>query len=326
MSREKFLWIMCGGLAIVAAALAILLVNELQSARPPSETPPAEPENALSEKEPASSEPAEPRAIAAAGTEVLAEDVFFQGLKTAYGRQYVRDWLERTVVRLEAQALGVGIGRSEVDEELRRMQVGYESEQQFYRIMEEQLGLSRQQLRDDALHRLQLEAIATANVNVSNSDVEQYIQEHPDEFSPYQEIRYAQIVVDSEEAAARVLERLDQGADFALLARDVSQDGATADEGGDSGWVSADDPFIPDEVRGLLASMSVGDVSASFPLAEDGWWIVMLMGRRTINPLDDSDVRESLRRELALAQAPSLFDVVDALLEKYNAVDFLEDD
>lgn len=317
MSREKLLWVLSGGLAVLALVLAVLLI-QTRFAPPQAGSEQTVGEEAGEQEHP------ESRPIAQAGDTVLTEDEYVAGLEDMFGDEYVRQWLAQTVVRLEAQALGIDISRAEIDEELRRMQIGYESEAEFYRVMREQLGMSEQELRNDALHRLMLEAIATYRVPVTEADVEQYIEEHPEEFAPQQDIRYAQIVTEQKEQANKVLEQLGQGVAFDLLARDVSLDDATAGNGGDSGWVPADDPFIPEALAKAISAMEVGDVSVPLALEDGRWAVVTLLGRRTIDPLDDSKVKEELRRELALSRAPSLFDVEEALLDKYNAVDFLD--
>ncbi|MCI3923245.1 peptidyl-prolyl cis-trans isomerase [Paenibacillus sp. TRM 82003] len=325
MSREKLLWGISGGLAILTVVLAVLLAYAYTSAPATNaEETPVEPPSTNGPSTPAPTGSAPP--VAEAGGVKLSEEVFVEGLRESFGDEFVQQWLRRTVVRLEAQALGVDISRGEIDDELNRMQVGYESEAEFYRVMRDQLGMTRQELRDDALYRLMLEAIATVRIEVTDADVEAYIEANADLFAPEREMRYAQIVVDTQAQAEKVLEELGSGVDFALLAKDVSLDEGTAAAGGDSGWVSAADPFILEAFVERLGDMDVGDVSEPLRLTDERWAIVTLLGRRTIDPLDDSNVREELRRELALSKAPSLFDVEAKLLKKYNAVDFLEGD
>ncbi|WP_309122858.1 peptidyl-prolyl cis-trans isomerase [Paenibacillus sp.] len=326
MSREKWLWGLCGALAALSAALAVLLAVPGPSGGDAAPPPPADRPDGQGSGTAEEGDGTGKRKIAQAGSVTLYEDEFLEELRDAFGAEFVRHWLKETVVRLEAQSLGINVTRADIDEELNRMQIGYESEAEFYRVMREQLGMSEQALRDDALYRLMLEGVATARIQVTEADVEAYIEEHPEEFAPMHDIRYAQIVVDSKERANLVLQQLGKGVAFDLLAKDVSLDETTAAAGGDSGWVSADDPFIPSEAAEALGAMSVGDVSPPLSLEDGRWMIVTLLGRRTIDPLDDSNVREELKRELALAQAPSLFDVEAMLLEKYNAVDFLDGD
>jgi foldase protein PrsA len=323
MSKEKLLLGVSGGLAVLAAALGIMLATSAQPS-PTATNPPPDAEIRQGTPDPSSGEGE--RTIARAGDRLLEESGFIAGLQKEFGDEYVRRWLERTVVHLEAQALGIDVDRNDIDEELERMQIGYESEAQFYRVMKEQLGMTEPQLREDALQRLLLEGIATYNVDVTEADVEQYIQEHPEEFALQKEVRYAQVVTAGAEEARRVLQMVGEGVDFALLAKDLSLDELTAPNGGDSGWIGLKDPFLLPAIAEQLAAMAVGDISEPLQISDNRWVVLMFLGRRTIDPLDDSNVRKQLKKELALAAAPSLFDVVEKLLKKYNAVDFIEDD
>jgi len=328
MSKEKLLWTVCIGLAVLSAVLGVLLFQAVAGgSKGNSNADPTPPSSSISQPGPgtANGEEEPKRPVAQAGDIALEEDAFLEGLKEMYGAEYVNHWLKRTVVQLEAQALGISISRSDIDDELERMQIGYDSPEEYFRVMREQLGLTEETLRNDALYRLMLEGIATYHIEVTDADVERYIEENPEEFAPVHEIRYAQIATATEEQSMRVLEQLENGVDFGLLAKDVSIDSATSADGGDSGWVAADDPFIAEEIALALEQMNVGDVEGPLKLS-DHWVIVTLLGRRTIDPLDDSSVKETLRREIALSQAPSLFEVEAYLLKKYNAVDFLGQD
>ncbi len=54
-----------------------------------------------------------------------------------------------------------------------------------------------------------------------------------------EQVRVRQILVGTEEEARSVLERLDAGEDFGELARELSLDEATKEEGGERGWVDS---------------------------------------------------------------------------------------
>jgi foldase protein PrsA len=307
MSKDKLLWGVIAVLAVISAILAWLLFSAQQL---PSTN---EPNN-------------EQRVVAQAGNVVLMEDEFLEGLRATYEDEYIQQWLERVVVRLEAQKLAIIVSQAEIEDELQRMQVGYDSEAEFYKVMQEQLGLSNQDVRDDIVHRLALEEIAIFDIEVSESDIERYIADNPEEFAPRLEVRYSQIISASEADSEQVLEQLREGVDFALLAQDVSVDTSTASSGGDVGWVREDDPFIVPEATAALQKLKLGEISLPILMADDRWVIVMLTGKRVVNPMDDSRLREMLRKELALSQAPSLFDVVEGLLARYDAVDFVGND
>ena len=55
-------------------------------------------------------------------------------LERHYGAELLGQMLDREVIRLEGNETGTSIGSAEINRELKRMQQGYESEQQFYDI------------------------------------------------------------------------------------------------------------------------------------------------------------------------------------------------
>ncbi|WP_274365923.1 peptidylprolyl isomerase [Paenibacillus thermotolerans] len=315
MSREKLLWSAISALVAAAATYSLLL------AFPPHAWPenrtgaPSSPED-RSIQPPSSSSP-DP--VAVVGDVKLSREQYVSGLDRQYGKGYVQEWMERTAVRLEAQALGIDVQHEEIERELERMQSGYDSEEQFYRTMEEELGLTKEQLREDALYRLQLIKIASYGIKVTDSDVERYIDEHPDEYGPVTELRLAQITTETAGDAEAVLDRLGQGYEFDQLAREYSIDKDTSADGGDLGWVAEDDPFVPVSVMEAADRMKVGEVSRVITLDEGLYAVVTVLGRRTLRPGDDRAVREQVRHDLLLAKAPPINDVLSRLLEKWGA-------
>ncbi|WP_199624063.1 peptidylprolyl isomerase [Paenibacillus alkalitolerans] len=319
MSREKLLWGASGALIAAVVTTALLLAWPLQPL--PDDRDERAPDPSANRDESAQKHPpnSSSDSVARVGDVSLSRDQFLRDIERMYGDQYIKEWMERSAVRLEAQELGIGVKREEIERELERMQSGYDSKEQFYRTMKEQLGLTEEELRADALYRLQLEKIATNGIVVTDADVERYISEHPEEFGPKREIRFAQIVVETKEDAEEVLAELGEGTEFELLARDRSIDEDTASAGGDIGWIGVTDPFVPPEMMEAARRLPVGGVSAPIRLEDGRFAVITLLGKRDIRPADDSEVRESLRWELILSKAPPLDEVLEQLLRKWGA-------
>ncbi|MNI13095.1 peptidylprolyl isomerase [compost metagenome] len=112
---------------------------------------------------------------------------------------------------------------------------------------------------------------------------------------------------------------LTKGMDFAIVARDRSLDDMTANSGGELGWVEEDDPFVLAPVLEAAKQLKAKEISK--PVAvEQGFAIVHLMDRRTKPNLERALVRESVRKELALREAPPLKEIVNKLRSKWGAV------
>lgn len=256
--------------------------------------------------------------IASIGGVSITRDQLTDRLLQDHGAQTLRTMLLVEAVNKEAEKLRVTVTEDELAEELRNMRQGYESEQQFYDAMKEQLGLSREEVREDARYRLLLEKLAIRNVNVTEEEIDRYIEEHREEFEPHRQYRLAQIVVKDEADAESILSQLDGVADFGVLARRYSLDEFTADSEGDLGWVEEQDPFEDPEVLRFAASMEVGQVTGPISTGQ-GYVILQLNGIREVSQKPREDIRTQVRRQLALERAGSLRELEQSLLTKYGA-------
>jgi foldase protein PrsA len=223
-------------------------------------------------------------------------------------------------VNEEADSLGIRVTDDELEQELRLMRQGYDDEEHFYTAMEQQLGMNREEVREDAHYRLLLEKLSIRNVDVTPSEINQYLEEHRKEFEPSRQYQIALIVVKSREEAQGLLGQFVDGVDFGTLAKHYSVDEFTADEGGNLGWVEEYDPFVDPSILQAVLSMKVGEVTGPIQTKE-GFILVQLNGRseEESSSKTTEEIRMEVRRQVALGKAVSMNDLEQMLLEKYNA-------
>jgi peptidyl-prolyl cis-trans isomerase SurA len=112
-------------------------------------------------------------------------------------------------------------------------------------------------------------------------------------------------VLDDEATRQKLLGIHDQivgGDDFATVASAVSEDLASAVDGGDLGWTTPDQ-FVP-EFSAVLASLEIGELSEPFRTSY-GWHIAELTGRRSYDMTDDRrelDCRNQIGRGKAVEE------------------------
>ena len=92
------------------------------------------------------------------------------------------------------------------------------------------------------------------------------------------------ILVDSEETAKEVLTRLQSGEDFAVLAKELSTDTGSAQNGGDIGWTSKGSLYT--EYEDAAYKLNVGEISQPVQ-SQSGWHIIQLLGKE-VRPLDSN--------------------------------------
>lgn len=127
------------------------------------------------------------------------------------------------------------------------------------------------------------------------------------------EFRASHLLVETEEEAAAAKARIDEGAEFADVARDVST-GPTGPNGGDLGWFGAG-AMVP-EFENAITSLEVGGVSDPFE-TQFGWHVATLVETRS-QPLPTLDeTRQQLTAELQEA-------AITARLEELTAATVIE--
>lgn len=105
------------------------------------------------------------------------------------------------------------------------------------------------------------------------------------------EVQARHIVVANEEEATAVIARLDEGADFAALAREVSIDRATAPLGGQVGWFTR--AMMTPAFSRIAFATSSGERAAPFQ-TEFGWHVLEVMGRRPTQQVPFVDVSDNI--------------------------------
>lgn len=248
--------------------------------------------------------------VARIGERSISQGEIGQFLIQRYGQELLKEVLDHEAIRMEGDKTGVKVSKDEISRELQRMQQGYDSEQQFYDSMRDQLGLTKEEISQDVYYKLLLEKIATRNIKVTDQDVDDYMSSHPEEFESLIQLRLQQIVVPTKDAANKVITAYKGGTDFEELARDRSLDDTTAKNGGDMGWVNLDDPFVPATIMTAAKSLKPGNISA--PIATDNGFftVIRLKERKEIDKATLELTRERVRKELALHQAPPLKELV----------------
>lgn len=259
-----------------------------------------------------------PHVVASVHDRAITEEEWTSELKKRYGSEVLMTMMNRQVVELEAAAANIKVTPQEVDQELERMGHGYGSKERFLQEMEQQLGLTEELLKAETSYRLTLEKIATADVEIDDAEIDQYLQQYPDQFRPKKQLELSIIKVEQETEAEEVLDRLENGEVFADLAEEVSIDEYTRDQGGRLGLVEEDDPFQPETLMETALSLSKGDIAGPIPL-DEGYGVVYVQDILIPEESDENLIRETVRKQLALEQSVSLSELEGQFRDKYGA-------
>lgn len=259
------------------------------------------------------------RVIAKVGKENITLADLEGELHSQYGAAVLRTLMVHKAIDLEAAASELSILAEEQSRELDKMIEGYDSEERFFEVMQEQLGMSREQVLEDLHYRLLLEKIVVRSIHVSDEEVERYITDHPEEFDEKMQLHLQWIITETMKEAKSVMGLLSDGEDFAEMAHSYSIDSFTADTGGDLGLIDKDDPFYNREMMETASRLRVAEIAG--PIKVDGGYaVIRLIERQMTTNMSGGRLQDTVRKQLALERADSFTKIEDKLLEKYDAV------
>ncbi len=122
--------------------------------------------------------------------------------------------------------------------------------------------------------------------------------------APETEHHARHILVTSEEAAREVIAKLDEGADFADLAKERST-GPSGAQGGDLGYFTADQ-MVP-EFTAAAVKLEPGQHSKDPVQTQFGWHVIKVEDRRAAEPPGFEEVEQRLREEMTREAVEAVF-------------------
>lgn len=164
-------------------------------------------------------------------------------------------------------------------------------------------------------------------ISISDEQAEKYYQEHIDKYSSEEQRRVSHILVegDDEAKAQAILDQLNEGADFAALAEEKSDDFGSASEGGSLGWIERD-VMDPSFEEAAFALQKVGDTTGLVK-SEFGYHIIKLDELKDAVAKPYQEVAAEVKQELKDQQAVDQFYELQSELEKvaFEYPDSLDD-
>lgn len=232
------------------------------------------------------------RELARVNEQPITEEDFRRELIVQEGARMLLEMIDTRIILQAAAKAGTTITDHELDLKQQQAIARIGSEREFEELLQRDRRTKesfREELRAEAL----LERLALANHPLDDTDLRQYYESHRSEFSYPEQVRLRLMLFREKTNADTVASALrEPGADFAGLAKAFSEDPATKDAGGDTGFVSRSD-FAP-AISDRAFAMAPGQVSGVFAVP-DGWAIIKLEAKRPAGLQPFAGLRETLR-------------------------------
>jgi len=205
----------------------------------------------------------------------------------------------------------------------------------FHDYIREQTGMSfedfRDQLRKQMLTQRVISDEITSRISIPEPDLKKYYDEHPNEFMREEQVFLSQILISTEgktpdqvaaaqKKATDLVARARKGEKFSDLARDNSDDPATAKDGGQLPPYKRSDHLLVKEIEDKVFAMKKGQVTDPIKLPT-GFLILKVDERFEAGQASFDEVKNEITEKLA---GPKMEPKVREYLTKLREDAFLE--
>lgn len=226
---------------------------------------------------------ADPDVVVETGAGDVSKEEFYEALKEQNGEEVLNELVTTKVLEDKYD-----VDEKEVDKEIDKMKE--ELGDQFEMVLQQQ-GMDEESLRKMLHVSLLQEAALSEDIEFDEDELKEQYERMKTE------IKAQHILVADEETAEEVKKKLDDGEDFAKLAKEYSTDDSNKDDGGKLGYFSVGemDPAFEDAAY----SMKKGEVSDPVQ-SQFGFHIIKVNDKREkeedIGSFEDN--KDDVRREL----------------------------
>jgi foldase protein PrsA len=210
--------------------------------------------------------------------------------------------ITQTIYSQEAKARGITISQDTIDQSFNQQYSSFLSQ---YQITEDTLaaylqqnGQTLDQYKQDMKSQIKVALLKDAvdrdvagPINPTEDDLNAYFEANISNYDVGEQVRASHILVNDLATAEKIEGLLADGADFAELAKEYSQDTATKDKGGDLGWFGRGQ--MVQAFEDAAFSLDVGQISEPVQTSY-GYHIILVTDRKGAHTPTLDEVRDQV--------------------------------
>lgn len=233
--------------------------------------------------------------VAIVGNSSISRPEWIQELTDQFGRRVLENMIDQNVVFQLADRYDIKLNEKWVNREVSILETTMNT------FDEKQIEAERKKFKENVLYQLYLEELLTKDIVIEEQQIKQYYEKHKDYFDFSTTYQLSHILLEDMEEANQVLQELEEGASFSMLAREYSIDSYTKDEGGYLGYFAEDNVYLPSAYYETAKQLSPGEYSDSFQ-TKDGSVILYLHRVLPEITFTFEELKPVIKRRLAIEQ------------------------
>lgn len=241
-----------------------------------------------------------------------------------YKSQIINGLVETELMVQEAKKQGIEVSNKDKEEYKEKLiDQSYGSEENF------EAYLSEYDISDEMLDRMLEEKLYYDGLieNLKKDitvDAEGYYNENTTQFNVADQVKACHILVKDEETAKEIIKKLDDGENFAKLAKEYSEDTATKNDGGELGYFTSD-KMVPEFSTAAFA-LEPGEYSKEPVQTSYGYHVILCEDKQAAHQQTYDEVKDELKESLANQKVQEKYYELINKLKEEATIEYLSDD
>lgn len=226
--------------------------------------------------------------------EAISKDDLYSEMVDQYGAATIDKIIGDKIVAAEAKKQKINITNSILNKEVEKLKASYGGEEAFKQALESN-NTTLAFLKQDLKNYLTIKQLLEPQIEITEEEMKTYFDENKDSFAEAEQIKASHILVPDEKTANEVKQKLNDGGDFAELAKDYSTDDSTKDSGGDLGYFAKG--TMVSEFEDVAFGLAVDQVSKPVK-TEFGYHIIKVEAKKKAKEANYNDSKEEIKETL----------------------------
>jgi len=196
--------------------------------------------------------------VARVNGKAISKDELYDYLVKQNGPQALDALIMQEIINQEAKKQNITVTDADIQKEMQKIVDYYGGEESFNQAIASS-GYSVEDVKEDLIMNFKVKKLMEPVISISEDEMKNYFEENKNMFAQEEKVKASHILVDAEEKALEVREKLSKGEDFAELAKNYSLDTSNNQKGGDLGFFKRGEMVA--EFEKAAFALEVGKIS-----------------------------------------------------------------
>lgn len=243
------------------------------------------------------------KAVARVNNETISKDELYEFLVRENGQTALNTLIANKIIDLEAKSQNIEVTDEDVQKEIDKISEQYGGQETFEQFLE-MYGTSLDDIKENIKVNAKIEKLLGPDVKIEEDEMKAYFEENKESFGEKEQVKASHILVDSEDKAKEVKEKLQAGEDFADLAKEYSIDTSNNEQGGELGFFARG--AMVKEFEDVAFSMETGQISDPVK-TEFGYHIIKVEDKKPAKEATYEESKDEVKEILFQQKLPTVY-------------------